>query len=174
MGDLALRGAVIEIGNGFITPAALAAIDVFWTTDLTIAWTPAELSALGDWFRSGGSLLLEGDNTATVSIFNTLLDTLGAGILYSADDGASATTGNIFPHATTTDVDSILLIGNVAHLSTVIVPAAPLVNDTLNVTNTAYSEVGRGSIGLATREETVLSPGDVAVPVVPAAAVDPD
>ncbi|MCK4774614.1 MAG: choice-of-anchor D domain-containing protein, partial [Candidatus Krumholzibacteria bacterium] len=101
-------------------------------------------------------LVLEGDNDSTVPIYNSILSALGAGIVYDAIDGADGTTSFIFPHQTTENVGSIYLSANIAHLSTLSLPAHYLINDDLDVPNTAYSEVGVGRI-IAMADEVFIN-----------------
>jgi len=144
--DVVARGAIVDVNTSTITPAQLSDYNVFWTTDISFPWGATELTALTDWVMSGGGLVLEGDNTSTVPIYNTLLAALGAGMEFSTTDGASGTTTNIYPHETTDGVTSIMLSANIGHISTVLLPAHKLVDDVANVTNSAYSEVGSGRI----------------------------
>ncbi|MEE9270307.1 MAG: choice-of-anchor D domain-containing protein, partial [Candidatus Krumholzibacteria bacterium] len=144
--DLTSRGATVVDNLSPVTPTLLASFDVFWTVDLNMPWTTSELNALRDWMLSGGSLLLEGDNTSTVPIYNSMLAPLGSGIVFANPSGTGGTTSFIFPHKTTENVNSILLSANIAHLSSVTAPAGLLVNDVSNVANSAYSEVGGGRI----------------------------
>ncbi|UCF05620.1 MAG: choice-of-anchor D domain-containing protein, partial [bacterium] len=144
--DITARGAEVTINYDPFTPALLDSFNVVWSVDLSISFTSAELAALAGWIQSGGGLLLEGDNTSTVPIYNSILQEINAGIVYSTTDGTTGTTPNIFPHETTEGVNSIYLSANIAHLSTVTGPAGNLVNDLSNVPNSAYSEIGSGRI----------------------------
>ncbi len=144
--DLTARGASVVAGSFPITLAVLEWYDILWITDLEDPLTESEITAIQDWLPGNKALVLEGDNDESVPVFNSLLSALGAGIEYSDVNGTGGTTGNIFPHETTTDVDSIYLVANIAHLSSVTAPASILVNDVAGVANTAVCEVGKGRI----------------------------
>jgi hypothetical protein len=144
--DLVARGATVTENTSPITPALLSGYDVLWIIDINSSFTGAEITAIQNWVLAAGALLLEGDNTTTVPIYNDLLSALSAGIAYSDVDGAAGITSNIFSHDMTAGVSSIYLTANLAHLSTVTAPAAPLVNDVNDATNTAYSVIGAGRI----------------------------
>jgi hypothetical protein len=154
--DLQARGATVVENTLFITSELLGDYDVVWTTDISVPWNVVELSALEAWILNGGGFVFEGDNTATVPIYNALLTAVGAGIVYSDTDGVSGTTANIYPHETTTDVANIYLSANIGHLSTVISPAERLVDDVVGVANSAYSQVGGGRI-VAMADEIFLN-----------------
>jgi len=146
IGDLTSRGATVLENRAPITPALLKDYQIFWTPDINNDFTSSEKDAIKEWIHNGGSLLLEGDNSSTVMIFNSILSHLAAGIIYDSMNGAEGVTTNIYPHLITSDVDSIYLYGNVAHISSVTSPAEVLIEDVLGSANTAYSVVGRGKI----------------------------
>ena len=60
--------------------------------------------------------------------------------------GSSGKTGNIFPHETTIDVDTVYLSNPISSIGTVTAPASVVVNDQNGRINTAASEVGSGLI----------------------------
>jgi subtilisin family serine protease len=155
IGDFEARGATVTVNTNPITPTLLQGYDVFWSIDTgsTASWDPAEITALVNWINAGGGLLFEGDNTNSAAMYNDILAALGAGIEFTATSGASGTTTNIFPHTTTNNVAAVYLTANVAILSTVTAPAAPLVDDVDGVANTAYTQVGAGRV-IATADET--------------------
>jgi hypothetical protein len=93
---------------------------------------------------AGGGLLLEADQT--VSTFNTILATLGAGITYANQSPTSGFSTTIFPHETTLGVNSVYIDYALARLSTVAAPASVLVRDAAGGNNVAYSKVGSGRI----------------------------
>jgi hypothetical protein len=144
--DVESRGATVTINSSPLTPELLNGYHILWLTDMSSALTGAEITAIQGWLFTGAGLLLEGDNTLTVPIYNSLLTALNVGIEYSDVDGTPGTTSNIFDHETTVGVGNIYLNANLAHLSSLSAPAGPLVNDVNNVTNTAYSVVGAGRI----------------------------
>ncbi|UCF04567.1 MAG: choice-of-anchor D domain-containing protein, partial [bacterium] len=150
--DLIGRGATLYINNQPFTVSHLDSFDIVWSVDLGIAFSSAELSALSGWIQSGGGLLLEGDNDASVTIFNSVLDEVGAGIVYSSTDGTSGLTNTIFPHETTMGIGTIYIPSTMARISSVVIPARRLINDPSNVPNTVCSEVGTGRI-IATADE---------------------
>ncbi|MFH1374103.1 MAG: choice-of-anchor D domain-containing protein [bacterium] len=144
--DLEARGATVTENFDTLTPGLLDNYDIYWTVDINSPFSGAELTAMTNWVLGGGGVVLEGDNTSTVPIYNSLLSALGSGIEYSDVDGASGGTSNIFPHETTTDVDSVILSANVAHLSAVAAPAQVLIDDTMDVANSACEIVSSGRI----------------------------
>jgi subtilisin family serine protease len=144
--DLKSRGATVEENSNPITPTLLNDCDVFWTRELDYNFTSSEINAIKDWLNDGGAILLEGDETPGITIFNTLLKSLGAGIVYSSISGTDGITTNIYPHYMTTNVKQILIPGTYAHLSSVTSPAEVLIEDKSKVPNTAYSRVGKGRI----------------------------
>ena len=144
--DLEARGATVTENFDTLTPGLLDNYDIYWTVDINSPFSGAELTAMTNWVLGGGGVVLEGDNTTTVPIYNSLLSAVGSGIVYSTTSGASGTTANIFPHETTADVDSIYISANVAHLSAVAAPAQLLINDTMDVANSACEIVNSGRI----------------------------
>jgi subtilisin family serine protease len=152
--DLTSRGATVTQSTAPITPALLAGYDVLWCIDTgtSATWDAAELAALTAWVNTGGSILLEGDNTSTVTMFNVLLTALGAGIQYSQTDNATGTSTNIHPHQTTENVTGIFLTAATASIGSIVAPAGRLVDDINGLPNTAHSQVGGGRIVAAADE----------------------
>jgi hypothetical protein len=152
--DLTSRGATVTESTDPITPELLAGYDVLWCIDTgsSASFDAAELAALTAWVNSGGSILLEGDNTSSVEMYNELLSALGAGITCSLDDNASGTTTNIHPHPTTEGVTGIFITAAVASIGSVAPPAGRLVDDIEGLPNAAFSEVGAGRIIVAADE----------------------
>ncbi len=144
--SLTLRGAAIAGNRQPFTPDVLNGFDVLWLTDLDQPWTLDEVSTVRDWVRSGGSLLIEGDNPPSLEVFNSILSAMGAGILFEGTAGASGPTVHVEPHVTTRGVSEILLSENLAILGSVGSPASVLIEDFENRPNTAYSIVGSGKI----------------------------
>ena len=144
--DLTARGASVITNEFPITSELLQLYDILWITDLDSSLSASEITAIQDWLPGNKALVLEGDNDESIPVFNGLLSALGVGIVYSDVNGTVGTTANIFPHETTTDVDSIYLVSNIAHLSSVTAPASVLINDVADVATTAVSEVGNGRI----------------------------
>jgi hypothetical protein len=153
--DLVLRGATVTMSTDPITPALLAGYDVLWLIDTGTSATldAAELAALTSWVNAGGGILMEGDNTATVPVYNDLMTALGTGIVCSATDNATGTTTNIHPHRTTEGVAGIFLTAATASIGSVAPPAGRLVDDINGVPNTAFSQVGAGRV-VVTMDET--------------------
>ncbi len=154
IGDLTARGATVTVNNDSITSELLAGYDVVWSVDVGVVWSAAELSALSNWVKTGGGLLLEGDDSA--DDFNALLGALEAGIEYAPEGVTNGTTTNIHPHETTEDVSSIYLEDAHAHLASIVQPAVRLVEDLTGVPNTAYSLVGLGRV-IAMAEELSMN-----------------
>ncbi len=144
IGDLQARGATVAMNRVPITPAILAACDVYWITDVQAPFATNEIVALRDWVEAGGGLLLEGDQSATA--WNAVLAGMGAGIEYSATPGTKGVTTQVLPHVVTLDVSSVLLYNNVGHLSSVSYPARLLLNDNAGLANAAHSVAGAGRI----------------------------
>lgn len=144
--DLTSRGAVVLENSGEITSEVLESHDVLWITDVSTSLTDNEREAVVDWVRQGGGLLLEGDSSNTMPVYNALLGELGAGILYSDTDATEGETTSIHPHWTTTGVTVIDLPGPLAHLTTIVAPADTLIDDQDGQPNSAYSEVALGRI----------------------------
>jgi hypothetical protein len=159
--DLTRRGA--EVAESFepVTPAHLADFDVLWTVDVrTARWTQPEADAVAAWLRTGGGLLLEGDGTDTISDYNLLLSTAGAGLEYS-QGATSGVTRNVFPHPATDWVTSVIVGGGYwgGHLSRVDPPAGHLVNDAANVPVIAWSEVAAGAGRIVATNSEIFSDG---------------
>jgi subtilisin family serine protease len=152
--DFTSRGATLTqtATTDVITPALLLGYDVLWSADDSEAWTADEVTAIVNWVHSGGAVLLEGDDTGTVPVYNTLLAALGAGITVSTTDGSAGISTYIHPHATTENVNGVYFTANTASLSSVTAPAGQLVDDDLGVPAVAYSQVGSGRIIVATDE----------------------
>ena len=146
IGDLESRGAIVTLNASTISITVLQNVDVLWLLDQSILWTINEIEALSNWVKAGGGLLLEGDNPATVNIYNEMLTYIGAGIIYSEENSSTGFTTDIFAHETTIDVDSIFISFPRARLFTVGAPASVLIKDIKGVANTAYSLVGKGRI----------------------------
>ncbi|NIO27668.1 MAG: choice-of-anchor D domain-containing protein [Candidatus Latescibacteria bacterium] len=155
--DLRLRGATIIESYSAITPDLLSACDIFWTIEMTSAWTQSETYALRDWILAGGTILLIGDEHASILSYNHLLDNLGAGFRYSEVAGTNGITTNIYPHETTTGVESIYIEATNASLNNVVSPGVLLVSDRSGVPNTACSVVGDGRL-VAVSEELFADP----------------
>ena len=152
--DFTSRGATLTSTgtSDVITPALLANYDVIWVSDLSGTWDPPEVSALVNWMAGGGSMLLEGDNTATVPIYNQLLTALGAGIVVSLTDGSAGVSTNIHPHPTTENVTGVYFTANTASIASIASPGGPLVDDDLGVPAVAYSQIGAGRVIVAADE----------------------
>ncbi|MFQ6007512.1 MAG: choice-of-anchor D domain-containing protein, partial [Candidatus Zixiibacteriota bacterium] len=90
--DLVARGATVAENDLPITSELLSGYDVLWIIDLNTLFTADEITAVQNWLMAAGALLLEGDNTITVPVYNSLLSTLSAGIEYSDVDGTAGTT----------------------------------------------------------------------------------
>ena len=80
--SLTQQGATVTENTSPLTPALLSGFDVFWTLEMTTDLLTAEKSALHDWVRRGGGMLLQGDNAGTRWEFNDLLSGLGTGVTY--------------------------------------------------------------------------------------------
>ncbi len=143
---LTSRGATVTENYARIDHALLNVYDIVWINDCSDSFRYAEVQALAVWVALGGSLLLEGENDSTVEVYNDILTTLGAGIEYSVINGIAGVTTDIYPHPTTTGVDSVHLWYPKAHLSAATSPALPLIDDIAGVPNSACSEVGFGRV----------------------------
>ena len=146
--DFTSRGATFTqtTTSAVITPALLLGYDVLWSSDTNQLWDPAELGALVNWVKAGGGLLLEGDNAASVPVYNQLLSALGAGITFATTSGADGTSTNIYPHQTTQDVTGIYFSANVASIPGVAYPGGRLVDDVDGVPAAVFSQSGAGRI----------------------------
>jgi hypothetical protein len=143
MSDLTGRGATVAEISQTITPALLEGYDVFWITDATSSFTSAERTAVQAWVRSGGSLVLECDESSTG--VNNLLSGLGSGITYDETPARSGTTTRIHTHAMTVGVGGVYLQAPQDHLA-VTSPAQILVDDSAGVPVCAYADVDNGVV----------------------------
>lgn len=143
--DLRLRGASVTENSTTITAALLAGYDILWSIDCGNTWTANEISAVQSWISAGGSLLLEGDNDASVTAYNALL-LPSWGIRYALADGTGGITTNIFPHETTAGVSSFFISSGVIASLQVSAPAVRLIDDVANVANTACGQIGSGKV----------------------------
>lgn len=143
--DLRLRGASVTENSTAITAALLAGYDMLWSIDCGNTWTATEIVAVQSWISSGGSLLLEGDNDASVAAYNALL-LPSWGISYALADGTGGITTSIFPHETTAGVSSFYISSGVIASLQVSAPAVRLIDDVANVANTACGKIGRGKV----------------------------
>jgi subtilisin family serine protease len=144
--DLERRGATVTRSATPITPELLAGYDILWVTDSQVSWEPGEVAATREWLIAGGGVLLEGDNPATLPIYNTLLDAAGAGFRYQDVRGASGITTSVYPHPTTRDVARVNLDANLATLTAIPAPATLLVEDLAGQPSAAAVVVGAGRI----------------------------
>jgi subtilisin family serine protease len=146
IGDLVDRGAsVIEVDEP-TTPAVLESVDVLWITDCSESWTSQEVGALGAWVRSGGGLLLEGDEMTSTASYNAILREAQAGIVYSSADGMPGTTTSVSGHVVTAGVDSVYLYSNSASILAADPPSRTVVRDQAGAIAGAVSIPGRGRI----------------------------
>ncbi len=145
--DLLLRGANIQTTSNPIDADVLAEFEILWITDCYDNWTAAEIQAVSDWILAGGSLVLEGDSSTSVTAFNRFLTELGAGIAYLDTPGSGGITTNIYTHQTTLGVTSLFLQDNVnAQLASPMPPAGLLVEDVAGQPNAAFSQVVLGRV----------------------------
>jgi hypothetical protein len=146
--DFESRGATVTVNTDPITPALLLGYNVFWSVDTgsSASWDPAELTALVSWINGGGGVLLEGDNSNSVAMYNDLLTAAAAGITFSTTSGSSGTTTNIYAHPTTENVTAVYLTANIASIPSTVAPGGPLFDDDEGVGAGAYSQVGAGRI----------------------------
>ncbi len=143
--DLQTRGALVIESFAPITASSLQQFDVLWTADCFDNWTTGQISAVQNWLNDGGGLMLEGDNSSTVSAYNKLLPS-GAGLTYFSSFGGGGITTNIFPHQTTRNVESFSILFNPSATIAATTPAGQLILNTFGAPNVVYSEVGAGKI----------------------------
>jgi hypothetical protein len=145
IGDLQSRGATVVANSSPFTTSLLQDVDILWMIDFSgPSLTSSEVTVFHDWLMAGGGLLIEGDQS--LSDFNTLLTSVGAGITYTWGSPVPGVTTLIYPHRTTIDVDSLYLDNPMATISPVTAPAAVLVKDVYGSVDIAYSTVGHGRI----------------------------
>jgi hypothetical protein len=145
--ELVDRGATVTENFDPITTGLLAEFDVIWSINSWVAWEDSVRADLADWIQAGGGLVFEGNANVSVTGFNTVLETIGAGIEYSMADGIPGITTDIEPHPITYGVPQLDLGDDAgATLSTVESPAHELVRDSVGNRMIAYSEVGQGRI----------------------------
>ncbi|MFH1756137.1 MAG: choice-of-anchor D domain-containing protein [Candidatus Latescibacterota bacterium] len=152
--SLTAGGATVTEGLDALTPELLKDFDIYWTADMTSAWSPADISVLSDWVLNGGKLLLGADNQPTLGAFNSLFSGMRAGIEYSSTAITSFYATYIFPHSTTMGVDNLYYSSSNARLSNVQEPAGILVNHPTGGSLGAYAALGRGRL-VALADETV-------------------
>jgi hypothetical protein len=146
--DLEARGASVWMNFDPLATSALDTVDVLWFTDVPppASITNEEVSAIAQWVRAGGGLLLEGDDDITIELYDRILAALDAGISYSIDDGQPGTSSGVYPHETTAGVSSVLFDQNGAHLSRVVSPATVLIDDAAGTPAAAAAEIGSGRV----------------------------
>lgn len=144
--DLTLRGAAITRNTSPISRELLDAFDIVWITDSQKSWAPEEVIATRDWVLTGGALLLEGDNPASIPIFNTLLRATGSRFRYQDVRGASGVTERVYPHPVTRSVARVNLDANLATLTGIVAPAVLLLEDLAGQPSGAAISVGGGRI----------------------------
>lgn len=146
VGDVSARGASVTASTTPITAELLAGVRILWSQDSNTAWSSSELDALGDWVRAGGALLLEGDNFASLAIFNSILNELGAGGKYASASGGQGITTTIFPHFTTRQVVKIEAQLHSAKLDEIAAPATEIIRDVNESPIAIASRVGSGRV----------------------------
>ncbi|MBN2425892.1 MAG: S8 family serine peptidase [Calditrichaceae bacterium] len=144
--DLTLRGAQITENQNSITNRILDDYNIFWTKDITISYTTAEIETIKNWVLNGGCLIMEGDDNLSLESFNGILTSLEAGFLYNQANGYSGITTNISSHETTMNVDEITLPGNLATIYKTDAQAIMLIYDQSLNGNTAYAPAGNGKV----------------------------
>jgi subtilisin family serine protease len=146
--DLQNRGAVVTWSSVLFAPSSLDSVDVLWITDVPppASISHSEIMVIAQWVRSGGGLLLEGDDDITCELYNRILSGLSAGIEYSPEDGAPGVSDAINLHPTTDGVSTLLFDQNGSHLSRVTEPAQLLIADPAGNASSAFVEMGSGRI----------------------------
>jgi hypothetical protein len=144
--QLESRGATVTESDVRISNTLLNEFDVAWITDCPDSFCYTEVAALAAWVAEGGGLLLEGEDDSSVETYNEILSSLGAGIRYSVINGTHGLTTNVHPHQMTHGVDYVHLWYPKAHLSSVALPALPLIDDRAGVPNSACEQAGFGRV----------------------------
>jgi hypothetical protein len=143
-GDLASRGATVRSITFPINQALLDSMDVIAVDDAIGTASPADLIAIQTWLQNGGALLLQGDDTGSITNLNTLL--AGSGIAEISLGGYDdAVLRNILSHPSTQGVDTINAASYGAYC-TVNAPAEAIVFDQLSRPHVAVSTSGQGRI----------------------------
>ena len=116
--DLVARGATVADFFGPYGAGALSGVDVLIIDEmLSNSWSSAELAVLADWADLGGGLLLHRDQYATS--FNPVLTAVGADIQFVDLSPGSGIVTTIYPHATTTDIDTLYFGSPLASLEVI-------------------------------------------------------
>jgi hypothetical protein len=117
-------------GAGNLNAAALGSHRLYWSIDATQSWTAAERSLLATWTSNGGGVLLTGDNTSSVGLYNAVLGSLGSSVLYSTVPAVPSPppTTDVDAHPVTQGVSSVY-VGTLARTLTVAAPAETLFSD---------------------------------------------
>ncbi len=146
VGELESRGASVTQSAATITTSLLSGYDVIWTINSWTTWTDGERQTLATWIAAGGGLVFEGNANAAVSGFNTVLESIGADIRYSTENGIAGWTYNVLPHPITAGIDT-LNAGSDAGATLLVGPdAQELVRDLADVPLIACAEVGLGRV----------------------------
>ncbi len=148
--DITGRGATVTENTAIVTPSLLEGYDVLWLTDFSSSFSGSEITAVQEWIRAGGSLLLECDESSSRIV--ALLSGLGSGITYESVSALSGYTTLIHPHEMTRGIGTVYLPGPQSYLE-ISSPAQWLVNDKVDVPVCAFSEVDDGKI-FAVADET--------------------
>lgn len=146
--DLQDRGAVITQRAVSYAPSSLDSVDVLWITDVSppASISQSEILVIAQWVRSGGGLLLEGDDDITCELYNRILFGLSAGIEYSPEDGTPGVSDAVYPHWITDGVQTLLFDQNGSHLFRVSEPAQTLIADSRGNASAAIVESGSGRV----------------------------
>ncbi len=159
--DLKNRGATIRNVVFPISTLLLDSLDVLFIDDAIYGASTSDLSAIRNWVQVGNDLILQGDNSSSMSKINALL--LGTGIQEtSAGTFYDAILTNILPHDITKNVDTIAAWAYGSYC-TVTLPAQTLVFDNVGRTHVAVSNLGLGkviAVGNEFSEDWNLSFGD--------------
>ncbi len=154
--DIAQRGGTVVSLAFPLGSNDLAEINVLVIDDLVAGAAANDVSLIREWVYSGGGLLLQGDNSSSVSRINTIL--VGSGISEYHVGFSDRTLTNFEPHPITEDV-SELYPSAAGLFCTLDGDAAPLVRDASGNVFAAVSAYGSGRVVAAGNE--ILAPQDL-------------
>jgi subtilisin family serine protease len=141
--ELASRGATIQPLYFPLSSTDFDDLDVLIIDDAVGDANSTDIEWIRNWVSEGGGLFLCGDDSASMSAINSLLE--GSGIQETSfNDYYYNTISNIHPHSTTVGVSSLYL-SSYGSMCTVSGSASPLFSDPSERLIAAGSESGTGT-----------------------------
>jgi len=147
--DIAQRGGTVVPLAFPLGSNDLSGIDVLVVDDLVAGAAANDVDLIRDWVYSGGGLLLQGDNSGSVSKINSIL--AGSGISEYYVGFSNRTLTDFEPHPINDGV-SVLYPSDAGLFCTLDGDAAPLVRDASGNVFAAVSAYGSGRVVAAGNE----------------------